>query len=318
MKKFLIVIGLLVSTVPVFADAGRTVRGSFSNKIGLKGYQLYLPKNQSINMPLFVVLHGCFMTGDQMASGTGLNLLADERGFLVLYPEQTYQDNSWKCWNWFDPKHQKRDSGELAIVAEMTQKIIKDYALDPSKVFVMGLSAGGAFASNLTACYSDVFKGVMVHSGLEFRAAQSENEAHQVTKNGSTQDLLNSAQTAVACSPKREEPVPTLVFHGTTDPYVNTVNADHVIEQFRLINAILDPRLTLEKKESKIEQDGHKFNASVTDLASSDGNVVLRKVMIEGMGHGWSGGNPVAPYMESRGVNASKLTVEFFLGKQSE
>lgn len=310
----LLLLALVLCPSTVFAEeAGRIVKGSFSNRAGDRSYQLYIPSRKKEKMPLFVVLHGCFQSGEQLATGTYLNELAEQQKFYVLYPEQTYSDNAWKCWNWFKAENQTRDSGEASIVAGMTRKILQEYGVDKSQVFVAGLSAGAAFASDLIGCYSDLFAGVMVHSGMEYAAAKTEEEGHNVAKNGSSTDLSVTAQAAYDCSPKRTQAIPVLVVHGTVDPYVNPLNGDRAITQFLKLNLLIQPQAEVSQRVSHTEPaDQMFFPASVTDLMLN-GTVVLRKVSVEGMGHGWSGGRPTAPYMEPRGVDASRMMVDFFL-----
>lgn len=332
--KFLsmIALGLLLST-QVLADgfpssfpdsplpglpgssAGGT-KGTFANGFGSRGYTLYVPKRLNPNEGLLVVLHGCFLTGDQMAAGTEFNKYADQKGFAVLYPEQGYGDNAWKCWNWFKPENQRRDDGEASIIVGMTLDTIHKYNLNASRVFITGISAGGAMAANLLGCYSDVFAGGMIHSGLEFAAAQSETEAHQVTASGPTRDLDESARQALACSPPRNTLIPVIVIHGQADNFVNTINADRTFELFEKINAAIftsaggdASQVTLQ--QSRVEQGGYKFSADVTDAFFGKQDV-MKKVMVEGMAHAWSGGQPTAPYMEPRGINAAKLAVDSF------
>lgn len=295
---------------------GAMVTEIFSNNFGSRSYQVFVPKKLAVNAGLLVVLHGCFMTGEQMASGLEANRLANERGFVVIYPEQTYRDNSWKCWNWFKPENQKRDDGESSIIVGMVQTTVQKYRLSAEKVFVTGLSAGGAMTSNLLGCYSDVFAGGLVHSGLEFAAAQSESEAHQVTAHGPTRDLDKSAEQALQCSPSRNRLLPVIVVHGQKDSAVNPINADRTASLFEKINTEIFLKNggssgEIAHAHARITQDGFKYSASVDDAVFA-GKTVVRKVMVEGMAHAWSGGQPTAPYMEPRGVKAMQLLVDAF------
>jgi poly(hydroxyalkanoate) depolymerase family esterase len=331
-KKFLagfFVAGLLTNTA--FASSGASMKfdgqidgteqgtrstASYKNQFGSRQYTVFVPQNLNPNAGLLVVLHGCFLTGDQMATGTEFNKLASAKGFVVLYPEQTYQDNSWKCWNWFKPENQRRDDGELSIIVGMTQETIKKYGLNAGRVFVTGISAGGAMASNLLGCYSDVFQGGMIHSGLEFAAAQNEQDAHTVTKNGPTRDLDASAAEALQCSPPRNTLIPVIVVHGQDDSFVNTVNADRITLLFEKINTTIFQNnggnaSQITHQESRMEQDGHKLSANVTQTLFNS-QMIVEKVMVQGMGHAWSGGQPTAPYMEPRGIGAAKLLVDTF------
>ncbi len=300
---------------------GSMVSETYSNSFGSRTFQVFVPKKLAADPGLLVVLHGCFMTGEQMATGTEVNRYAAERGFVVLYPEQTYKDNTWKCWNWFKPENQRRDDGELSLIAGMAQAAVKKYQLNAERVFVTGLSAGAAMASNLLGCYSDIFAGAMVHSGLEFAAAQSESEAHQVTKNGASRDLEQSAQQALQCSPARQRLIPVIVVHGKSDSAVNPINADRTAALFAKINTEIFVRngglnTDITQAQSRITQDGYKYPAAVDDTVFA-GRTVVRKVIVEGMSHAWSGGAPTAPYMEPRGVKAVQILVDAFFPLKS-
>jgi poly(hydroxyalkanoate) depolymerase family esterase len=293
---------------------GTTESGSFSNKAGTRSFSVYVPKNLGANPGLVVVLHGCFMTGDQMASGTLLNTFADKKNFVVLYPEQTYADNSWKCWNWFKPENQKRDSGEASIVAGMTLETVKKYKIDNRKIYVTGISAGAALGANLLGCYSDIFSGGLLHSGLEFAAAQTEDEAHSVVKTPPTRAIEDVAKQALACSPKRKTPMTVIFVHGEKDPYVADGNSERSQQIFESVNKNIflsngGQAKDITKAKSRIEQTGYRYSANVQDTLVA-GKIATRYVLVEAMGHAWSGGQSTAPYMEPRGIDATKVLVE--------
>lgn len=294
---------------------GKSITKEMSNAFGTRTYQVYVPKKLTTKPGVVVVLHGCFMTGANMATGTELNAFAEERNFLVVYPEQTYADNTWKCWNWFKPENQTNNDGEASIIADLTKEVIKSYKADSSKVIVTGLSAGSAMAANLLGCYSDLYTGGLLQAGLEFAAAQTESEAHNVTGSGPSRTTDEAARMAVACSPDRKSYVPVVVVHGDADPYVNVLNANRTAEIFEKINAQValkkGVKAVITRKEIEIKQDGYKFSA-INTQSLFDGVPVVEKVIVQKMGHGWSGGNSAAPYMEPRGVKATQVLVDKF------
>ncbi len=301
------------------SDVNGMLSGEFENKAGKRGYKLFLPKKLVAGKtPLIVILHGCFQSGDNMANGTEIMPLAEKNGFAVLFPEQTYNDNVWKCWNWFKPENLQRGTGEISILADMTSDVVKKNKLDTNRVFVSGLSAGGAMSANLLACYSDVFSGAMVHSGLMYDAARTEDEAHEVTKNGASRSPAESAQKAYQCSPKRKTPVQLVVVHGTKDNFVNPVNVEQIFQEFSTLNDLIDDgqiNQSFESKETEtvINAEYGNYGAHVSSFSNKNKNWA-QVIWIDEMGHGWSGGQPVAPYMEQRGIKVINPMLNLFLG----
>lgn len=291
----------------------KMISGSYSNSFGSRNYYLYVPHNYdgTAKLPVMVMLHGCFQAPLDFARETGMNTVAEKYGFAVLYPEQTFQDNIWKCWNWFKPVNQARLSGEPSIIIGMLDDIKKHIQLDSGKIFAAGLSAGAAMASNIVACHSDIFAGAGIHSGLEYRAAVTESEAHQVVKTGPTQDVNQSGVAAAKCSGTAGRTVALVVFHGKNDPYVNPINSDRIIQQFSKMNDILDDGQDNDSQNSTViathsdkVSGGYSYT---TELFGGSGSVHLEKVIVEGMGHAWSGAAVQGQYADPRGPNASEM-----------
>ena len=196
---------------------------SIRNAAGTLNFKLYVPANVLQQPPpLVVMLHGCTQDADDFAAGTRMNELAEIYGFLVAYPEQTRAANPSRCWNWFKAAEQTRDRGEPSLIADATRSIIAEYKIDAGRVFVAGLSAGGAAAAILGCTYPDLYAGVGVHSGLACGAASDMPSAFVAMRGGSR---------AVASAQRH---FPAIVFHGTTDSTVGPVNAE---ARIRLLNS---------------------------------------------------------------------------------
>lgn len=300
------------------AAHGAMEKRTFRNGAGSRNYYLYVPAalRHVAARPLFVMLHGCTQNAQDFASGTGMNALADKFGFDVIYPEQTRENNDWSCWNWFQPENLRR-GGELSILADMTKAVATELGTDRRLIFVAGLSAGGAMASNLVACYSDVFAGAAIHSGLAFDAAEDQNEATSVMRQGPRRPAEQTATSAYVCSPTRLTPLRVLIFQGDRDYTVNAKNAEAIDEQFMALNDLLDngkPDHSLPVKITKGEyQTKTPLKATFTEARFANTLTLLRRITILGMGHAWSGGKQGMPYMESRGPSASDAIVSYFL-----
>jgi poly(hydroxyalkanoate) depolymerase family esterase len=294
----------------------RWVKGSYSDPRGTlyyapllqpkRDYLLYMPAgyDESGKRPLVVMLHGCKQDPLTFAAGTRMNRLADEHGFLVLYPEQRQFANMYYCWNWFDSSTH-RGGGEAALIAGMVDEVASDYAVDAERVYVVGLSAGGAMTSILASCYGKRFAACAIHSGLMYRAADSVAEATNAMKRGSRISPEEAARQAA--QQKDFAFVPALVIHGSVDQTVDPVNAEQVVAQFIAMAELDDQPELVKSSDSRTSWNGYQYE--VHDYAAD--RVLLRKVLVDGLGHGWGGGNPKHPYNDPKGPDASRMIWEF-------
>ena len=306
---------------PPLRAYGVVEKRTFKGANGQRNYILYIPATVQAQTTrtgggLLMMLHGCVQTAAQFSDGTQMNQWADRYGFIVAYPEQTSEYNSLSCWNWFKPENLRRD-GEAALLSGIASSLVQEFALNKQQVFVAGLSAGAAMAANLLACYSDVFSGAAIHSGLEYAAADSESKAQTVMRTGSSEDLNKTARAAVQCSPARRAPVRAMVIHGRQDTVVNPINGDRAAQQVLLVNDLLDDEqlnssLNLRQTQRSIGKD---LVAEVTE-SSSGSTILLMKIQVAGMAHAWSGGKANAPFMEPRGPNISEEIAKFFFASQ--
>ena len=275
----------------------------FANDAGCRDYKLYVPAAYvGQPVPLVVMLHGCTQSPDDFAAGTRMNDLADEQTFLVAYPSQPRSANASGCWNWFNPADQKRDGGEPSIIAGITREIMRDYAVDPGKIFVAGLSAGGAAAAIMGQAYPELYAAVGVHSGLACGAARDVASAFSAMRKGGP---LTSPGEGPSEGPSESGVVPAIVFHGDADTTVHPVNGDQVMAQYK-------PATKLQAAVAAGESAG---GVSYTRSTHKDaaGRIRLEHWVLHGVGHAWSGGGSAGSYTAPRGPDASREMVRFFL-----
>jgi poly(hydroxyalkanoate) depolymerase family esterase len=243
------------------------------------------------------MLHGGTQDADDFARGTRMNALAEEHGFIVAYPSQSKAANASLCWNWFSPEHQKRGRGEPAIIAWITSAIVVEYDIDPARVFVAGLSAGGAMAAVMGATYPDLYAAVGIHSGLPYRSAADLPSAFAAMRGDASQGRRSKKSLNIGEGSPR---VRTIVFHGGADTIVHPSNSAHMI---------------VEGTCESVERAGDAFLRAHTRTVNRDktGAVVLEQWLVQGSGHAWSGGSPEGTYTDPYGPDASREMLRFFL-----
>jgi poly(hydroxyalkanoate) depolymerase family esterase len=209
-------------------DGAQFLSRSFACAAGRRNYKLYIPRRLHKSRPaLLVMLHGGTQRGDDFAAGTRMNDLAEEHGFIVAYPSQCKAANASLCWNWFAPEHQKRGTGEPSIIAGITSEIVANHNVDPDRVFVAGLSAGGAMAAVMAATYPDMYAAVGVHSGLPYRSATDLPSAFAAMRGnaGPRRRRSRKPREVADASPR----VRTIIFHGDADKIVHPSNATGIV-----------------------------------------------------------------------------------------
>ena len=274
---------------PSFTD------GSFTGLHGTRDYKLFVPGAHPGTRPLVVMLHGCSQSPDDFAAGTGMNTLAETHGFYVLYPGQTSRANGQRCWNWFQPGDQDRETGETGIIAGMTQAVMAAHRINPRHVFIAGLSAGGAAAANIAHAYPELFAAVGIHSGLAAGCARDVSAALTVMR-------LGPVAEADCVAPVT--PMPTIVIHGESDGTVNPLNGEQALAQAGI--AGLTPEII-----EGVSQGGLPYIR--TRYADATGHVRAEGWMVRGLGHAWSGGTLAGSYTDPRGPDASRAMLNFFL-----
>ena len=258
-------------------------------------YKLYVPPHHAgKNLPLVVMLHGCTQDPDDFAAGTRMNAFAREQGFFVLYPAQAKDANPSHCWNWFKHTHQRRGSGEPALLADMSRSVTCQYGIDSQRVYVAGLSAGGAMAAIVAGLYPEVFAAAGVHSGLASGAASNLPEALGAMKNGAR----TNGAAAVPAS------VRTIVFHGDQDSTVHARNGEQAF------TAALGKDAGTARVEQCTAPSGRRYTRTVQ--SSDDGAVLAEHWVVHGAGHAWSGGSADGSYTDATGPDATAEMLRFF------
>jgi len=281
-------------------DGAQYLSRSYACAAGRRSYKLYVPHRQHAGRrPLLIMLHGGTQDADDFAAGTRMNVLAEEHGFLVAYPSQCKSANPSLCWNWFKPEDQVRGAGEPSIIAGITDEIVAEYDIDPQRVFVAGLSAGGAMAGVMGATYPEVYAAVGVHSGLPYRSATDVASAFSAMRGDPG---LQRRQRKTGPRSDHALRVRTIVFHGDADQIVHPSNAAKIIEA---------------KTGDTVERAKVRSSASraYTRAVTRDktGTVVVEQWLIHGSGHAWSGGSADGTYTDPHGPDASRELLRFFL-----
>ena len=280
---------------------------SFACAAGSRSYKLYIPSRHAVGRRgLIVMLHGGTQDGDDFAAGTRMNDLAEKHGLLVAYPTQPKAANASLCWNWFTPENQIRGAGEPSIIAGITKDIIATYDIDPARVFVAGLSAGGAMAAVMGATYPDLYAAMGVHSGLPYKSAADLPSAFAAMRGDVGPLGLRSRKSRGAANDGPR--IRTIVFHGDADNIVHPSNAASVVGTAKEGESI-------ERAEAR-NTAARAHTRTVT--RDKTGKVVVEQWLIHGSGHAWSGGSRDGTYTDPQGPDASSEMLRFFLEERLE
>jgi poly(hydroxyalkanoate) depolymerase family esterase len=288
-------------------DGAQYLSRSYACAAGRRSYKLYVPnQHYADRRPLVVMLHGGTQDADDFAAGTRMNALAEEHGFLVAYPSQCKSANPSLCWNWFKPEDQVRGAGEPSIIAGITSEIVSEYDIDPQRVFVAGLSAGGAMAAVMGATYPDLYAAVGVHSGLPYRSAADLPSAFAAMRGERGPLGLRSRRSRSAAHDGPQ--IRTIVFHGDADHIVHPSNAASIV-----MTAEDDESIELAKSRNAAARAHTR-----TVTRDKTGKVMVEQWLIHGGGHAWSGGSADGTYTDPQGPDASSEMLRFFLQEPLE
>lgn len=287
------------SPSPPFADR-LTDLGAFGSNRGALEAKIHVPKDLMPRTPLVVVLHGCTQTASAYDHGSGWSRLADDYGFVVLFPQQTRNNNTNRCFNWFEAGDIRRDQGEAFSIRQMIETVTSQHDIDRSRIFITGLSAGGAMANVMLATHPELFAGGAVLAGLPYGTATTVPEAFDRMR-GQGLPGTGGLQTLLRSASQHDGPWPTIsVWQGTKDHTVVPTNALAIIEQWRGVCQVEHPPAT-----ELI--DRHQR----TVWKGADGREAIELYQLAGMGHGTpidvrSGYGKAAPYMLDVGISSTQ------------
>ena len=290
--------------------AGAFLKRSFTNDAGTRTYKLYVPASyaaaSSEPVPVIVMLHGCTQSPDDFAAGTRMNALADQHGFLVVYPAQAGKANQSRCWNWFRPEDQDRDRGEPSLIAGITREVASAYRVDARRIFVAGMSAGAAMAVILGAMYPDLYAAIGAHSGLPYGAAHDMPSALAAMQSGAAR------HRSVMSSNGNSNWTPTIVFHGDSDRTVNARNGDAIVAQVTVAGEGQPPLRRIVRTGRAAGGRGY----SRIDYVDHADQCVVEHWTLHGAGHAWSGGSARGSFTDPMGPDASAEMIRFFLSQR--
>jgi poly(hydroxyalkanoate) depolymerase family esterase len=260
------------------------------------------------------MLHGCTQDPNAFADAAEMDAIAEENGFVVIYPEQPASVTPTKCWQWWDTAHQSRDGGEPKELADATAAIGAAKGVDPQHVYVAGISAGGAMTSILGATYPDRFAAIGVVAGLEYKATTNFGGVLQASSQGGP-DPATQADVMRAAMGTRARPVPAIVFQGTSDSVVAKVNGEQVAASWLGVGVRELGAQAIESPASTSVTDGYPFTWSPHVVKSKNGASIVELYMIDGLGHAWPGGKAGGSYSDPKGPKASRALWGFFKGR---
>ena len=294
---------------PPVPDGAAYLTRTFTCEAGSRDYTVYVPSHSDgRKRPLIIMLHGCTQNPNDFAVGTGMDRLAEEHGFIVAYPGQPMTANQSGCWNWFNLTDQMRDVGEPRIIAGITRIIMAEFDVDAERVYVAGLSAGGAMAAIMSATYPDLYAATGIHSGLAYGSASDVASAFAVMRGTSRPAAPAQRKSHIKSAYGR---VRTIVFHGASDQTVHPSNAEMILAEARA-------GLTGPAKETQHIGAAGGCAYTRTVITNANGVPHVEHWAIEGLGHAWSGGSPEGSYTDQHGPDASREMLRFFLGSPEQ
>jgi poly(hydroxyalkanoate) depolymerase family esterase len=292
---------------------GTVLSDTFTNSAGKLQYLGYVPSTYKPGtaMPLVVALHGCTQSAGMFRQLTRWDALAEAKGFIVVFPQQSKDDNSMKCWNFFQQNHMQRGQGEPAVIAGLTQFIQQHYTVDAHRIYVNGLSAGGAMSSVMAATYPDLYAAAGIGSGCEYAATAA-------CAGYKSADPATAGQQAYQAMGQYARQMPVILFEGDQDTTVPPVNADQIVQQWQVTNDYADGGGrdgSIPVQPTGVTRGtapgGHPY--TVTTYGDRGHKDLIQSWLVSGMGHAWSGGCSCEQYADPAGPDETGAMYAFFM-----
>lgn len=320
-------------------DASLAGQGSWQNLVhkttpsktellGRLGYSLYKPPGGSVaGLPLVVMLHGCQQTAHELALGSGMNRQADNKGFVVIYPQQTRRVQALRCWRWFQPDG-AHGFAEADAVAELASAVVTRLKLDSSRVYIAGMSAGAGMAGLVALRHPRLFAAVAMHSGAVLGEARNPTEGMRTMRRGAVHELSGLVKPLLQDDADSYPGMPALILHGERDHVVAQCNARQLAQQFVYVNWKLPfhgvladgpapgsrqpPRAIPEPsgKETMLASGTSRQYQRLDFLRNR--RAIVRLCLIKSVGHAWSGGDARQKFNAREGPKATFLIWQFF------
>lgn len=309
--NFNLILSLLLFSLSAFASTKTIILKN-------RTFRIIVPSHQSKNKPLLVLLHGCKQSADTIIQGTGFDKEAEKRNFIILAPEQSFYSNADHCWNWFFPREQIRHSqNEMGEIISGIDLLTSQYPIDRNRIFVAGLSAGGAMAENLAICYPDYFRGLAVHSGLSYKVAESTFEAQDVLTRQEQKDPEYLGRLAYKCSgpnKKNRRLSKSIIIHGLKDERVIPLHSQLISQSHQVLVDYMDDGRRNKSNRPIIKSEYIKYplNYDISKKSLIYSNFQEEIILINELRHAWSGGFPVSRNFNPESPSSSNLILNFF------
>jgi poly(hydroxyalkanoate) depolymerase family esterase len=288
---------------------GTLTTSSYSNGSGTLAYQLYVPSTYKTgaHTPLVVALHGCTQTADTFRQLTRWDQLAQQKGFIVVFPQQSSSQNYLSCWNFFQSADMSRGAGEPAMIAGLTQSVQQRYGVDQARTYVAGLSAGGAMSSVMAATYPDVYAAAGIGSGCEYAATAT-------CAGYKSADPAQAGQAAYAAMGSQARAMPVIVFEGDKDTTVPPINAQQAVQQWQTTDGLaLKGSVPAAPTSTSNGTATGGETYTVSHYGDGRGHELIQSWLVHGMSHAWSGGNNNQQYADPAGPDETAAMYAFFV-----